>query len=312
MQLDKATARVINNLMPGNQNVLLGDLIRTSLIQGWGRNPDYFYYVKPDNAITGDGLSRETAYLTITEGITKLNTLSGKGATLIVDPGFYIEVAGLTLSASDCMIIANGLPEDTVLFGSGTAGAVAAATDDLLTITGGNNSIVGLGLYNHSASYSSLVFNDTGGGYAGSFNLIKNCYFSPQAQDGVGYCIKYEGGNVNIIEDNFFYGAATAAILLTGNVGNPVRNVIRRNHFVGTAIGVHITSANYNTLIDSNWFSAGSQSGESMTNAITISAGMNAGSVTASRNLFEQSAANDISDSKSGGSVFEMDNSNGA
>ena len=99
---------------------------------------------------------------------------------------------------------------------------------------------------------------------------------------------------------------------MTGNVGNPVRNRIENNHFVGTAIGVHITSANYNTIIKDNWFSAGSQANEDMTNAIVISAAMNAGKVTVAGNYFEQNAANDISDSKTGGSLIQMNNNNGA
>ena len=306
----KATADAINNLSPGNQVYSVGTNIR-NVQTASTRNPEYFYYVDA-NSSGGDGESWESAFSTITEGIAKLNTLDGLGATLFVAPGFYIEVSGIELTASDTAIFANGLNEDTVLFGSGTAGAVAAATANLLTIKGGNNLIEGLSFYNHSASYSSIVFDDTGGGYAGSFNVIRNCFFSPQAQDGVKYCIEYDGGNVNLIEGCIFMGAATAAIHIEGNVGNPSRNIIRNNQFVGTNIGININSANYNTLIQDNWFSAGSLSNENMTNAIVITASMNAGMVTASRNFFEQSAANDISDSKTGGSLFEMDNSNGA
>jgi len=306
----KSTEDAINNLSPGNQVHRIGTEIRRAGAAST-RNPEYYYYVD-SNSLGGDGTSWDTAFSTITEGIAKLNTLDGKGATLFVAPGFYIELAGIELTAADCAIIGNGLNEDTVLFGSGTAGAVAAATADLLTIKGGNNLIDGLSFYNHSASYSSILFDDTGGGYAGSFNTIKNCFFSPQAQDGVQYCIEFDGGNANTIEGNIFYGAATAAIYLEGNEGNPVRNIIRNNHFVGTNVGIQVQSANYNTIVQDNWFSAGSQSGETMTNAIVIDAAMNAGSITFARNFFEQSAANDISDSKTGGSVFEMDNSNGA
>jgi hypothetical protein len=290
MILNLQQARELNNQLPGNQNIKIGDAIRVAQDGRQITQQQYVRYVDPNVEV------------------------SGLGATLIVAPGFYIEsAAGVpVLTASDCTIIASGLPEQTMWFGSGTNGVVDAATDDLLKILGGNNSIIGLGLYVHKDDKAAILFDDTGGGYAGSFNLVKGCYFSPQAQDGVGYGIKYSGGNVNIIEGNIFYGAKTAAILLTGAVGNPVRNIIRNNHFVGTAIGIQITSANYNTLIQDNWFSAGSQSGEGMTNGIVISSGMNAGKVTVARNFFEQSAANDISDSKAGGSLIEMDNSNGA
>jgi len=310
--LSDAEALALNNSSPIFQNFRVGDILRTAVDQRQVRRQDYVRYVDGSKSVSGDGKTWDSAFATITEGIAAMNALSELGATLLIAPGFYIEVAGIELTASDCLIKAIGLPEDTVLFGSGTAGAVAAAAADLLIIKGGNNVIEGLGLYVHKDDKACIVFDDTGGGYAGSFNVIRGCYFSPQAQDGVGYGIKYSGGNVNIIEDNIFYGAKTAAILLTGSTGNPVRNVIRRNQMVGTAIGVQVTSANYNTLIKDNWFSAGSQSGENMTNAIVISVGMNAGSLTAAGNYFEQSAVNDISDSKSGGSVFEMNNFNGA
>lgn len=307
-------AQGINRLSPGNDFYKVGDALRISFDKRDCRRQDYIRYVDGAKSVSGDGKSWDNAFATITEGITALNGLSGKGATLLIAPGFYIENAANVpvLSASDCLIKAVGLPEDTVWFGSGADGSVSAATDDLLEILGGNNAVVGLSLYVHKNTKSALVFRDTGGGYAGSFNLIQGCYFTPQAQDGEAYCIKYEGGNANWIRDCHFYCAATAAILLTGNTGNPVRNEIVGNRFVGTAIGVHITSANYNTLIKDNWFSAGSQSGEAMTNGIVISAGMNAGKVSVVHNYFEQSAANDIADSKTGGTLIEMDNSNGA
>jgi len=316
MTVSKDDAQSINNLNPGNQLYQVGTNLRLALDGGARniRNLEYVRWVDGSKSVSGDGKDPDTAFKTITEGITWLNTVSGKGATLLIKPGFYIEKADEvpTLSASDCLIQALGLPEDTVWFGSGANGSVVAATDDLLTILGGNNAVLGLGMYVHKDDKACIVFDDTGAGYAGSFNLIQGCLFSPQAQDGMGYCIKYVGGNTNWIFNNVFMGAKTAGILINSQVGNPVRNRIENNQFIGTAIGVQITSANYNTLVKDNWFSAGSQSGEDMTNAIVISAGMTAGKVTFAGNYFEQSAANDISDSKAGGSVIEMNNFNGA
>lgn len=302
----------INQLSPGNSTYAVGTYIQQALNQRNVRPLEYVRYVDPNVQYSGDGRSWDKAFKTITEGIAAMNDLSGKGATLLIRPGLYLEVPPIVLSSNDCLIQAVGLPEDTILFGTGTAGAVAASSDHLLVITGGNNQIDGLALYNHKNDKACIKFDDTGGGYHGSFNKITRCYFSPQSQDGVGYGILYAGGNANQILGNIFYGAKTAALVLTGNTGNPVRNIIEGNHFVGTAIGINITSANYNTLIKQNWFSAGSQSGENMTNAIVISAGMNAGMVTCIENWFEQAAADDIDDSKTGGSLFEMNNFNGA
>lgn len=307
-------AKGIDNLSPGNSLFGIGTNLRIALDGREVRKQDYVRYVDGSLSVSGNGETWDTAFGTITEGITWLNTVSGKGASLLIAPGFYIENAANvpTLAANDCLIKAVGLPEDTVWFGSGADGAVAAATDHLLTINGGNNHIQGLGLYVHKNTKASIVFDDTGGGYAGSFNLITGCLFSPQTQDGLKYCIQYSGGNSNIIRGNIFMGALTAAILLTGNVGNPSRNVIEGNDFIGTGIGINITSANYNTIIRRNYFSAGSLASENMANAIDISAGMNAGLVTVYGNYFEQSAANDILDNKAGGSLIEMDNNNGS
>jgi len=303
----------INNLFPGNSLYEIGTLLMQAMNQRNIRPLEYVRYVDANVVESGDGKSWDGAFKTITEGVADVNTLSGKGATLLIRQGFYMEVPPITVSAYDVLIQAVGLPEDTVLFGTGTAGVIAASADDLLKITGGNVHVDGLGLYNHKDDKACIVFDDTGGGYHGSFNKITRCYFSPQTQDGVGYGIKYSGGNVNYIFGNMFYGAKESAILLTGNVGNPTRNIIKGNHFVGTNIGVHITSANYNTLIADNWFSVGSQPNENMTNGVTIAAGMNAGKVTIMRNMFEQSAVNDVDDSKTGSAaLIEMDNTNAA
>ena len=235
---------------------------------------------------------------------------TGNGDAIYVAPGFYWVTSTIALDKNDITIFTQPSPEGTMLFGTGTYGSVAAATFDLITITGNNNVIDGLGLYTHLNTAAAIKFDDAGGAATAGFNEIKNCYFSPQAADGQAYGIEFAGGSVNYIHDCVFEATATAGILLTGSVGNPARTRIINNWFVGTNTGISITSANYQTLIKDNTFTSGSQSGYNMTNAITISAGMNAGDVSVYQNNFEQSAANDISDSKAGGDLYEAGNVN--
>jgi hypothetical protein len=303
--------RSINNLSPGAQQYKLGNLFAEA--EGIRvRDPQLIRYIA-ERTGSGDGTARDTAFNNFTDGINWLNDNSDKGAILIVMPGFYIEKASdiPALTANDCLIMGLDLPEQTVLFGSGENGSVVEATDDLLKIKGGRNHIYGLGLYVHKDTKSCIQFDDTGGGYAGSFNRVEGCYFSPQAQDGMGYGIKYLGGNANQIVNNIFYGTKEAAIHMGSQIGNPVRNIIADNEFVGTHIGVNIDAANYNTHIKNNLFSEGTQAGEDMTNAIVVTASMSAGKIFVAQNIFEQTTANDISDSKTGGDVIEIDNKNG-
>lgn len=306
------TIRAISNMSPAAQALGLGDIISQTRSVAI-RNPEIIRYVDFNLDGSGDGTSRESAYNNIIDGINFLNDNSGKGASLLVMPGFGIEEAANipALTASDCLIAGLDLPEQTVLFGSGERGSVTAATDDIFKIKGGNNYVYGLGLYVHNNTKACIVFDDTGAGYAGSFNRIENCYFSPQEQDGMGYGIKYLGGNVNQIINNTFYGTKEAAIHFGSQVGNPVRNVIAGNEFVGTHIGVNIDCSNYNTHIKNNLFSEGVSPNEDMTNAIVITATMAAGKVFVTQNIFEQTTANDISDSKTGGTLIEIDNYNG-
>ncbi|MDD5353068.1 MAG: right-handed parallel beta-helix repeat-containing protein [Candidatus Omnitrophica bacterium] len=274
------------------------------------------YHVAKTGNDSQDGKSLSAAFLTITKAITVINALAAtvRGVVLYIHPGFYIEVSGITLTHNHVKIYAvDPTPESTVLFGSGTAGSVTEATDHAFKIHSGYNKLVGLTFYTHKNTKAALYLDDVlGGADYGGFNIIDGCYFSPQAQDGMAYCIEMKGANRNIIRNCRLEGAATAGIRLYSGVGNPVGNIFENNDIIGTAIGIAIQAANYNTIIRKNWFSAGVQSGEAMTNAINLTTGMTAGKVTVMENLFEQSDANDILDNKAGGTLIEMNNTNAA
>ena len=255
-----------------------------SVLSGNARNPEYYRFVDANNTGSGNGKTWDTAFATITEGITELNTLSGKGATLWIAPGFYIEVAGITLSANDCALIGAGLPEDTVLFGSGTAGSVSAATDHLITVTGGNNYFSGLTFYVHKDDKACFFLNSSGG-YTGSFNIWDTCYFSPQAQDGMGYCIWNDGGSANIIRNSLFEGSKVAAINFDeSGSNNPTRNTIINNIIRGTKLGIRIDCSARNTLIKDNIFIDGDLSNEELDDALNCTAEFVTGTIILAKN----------------------------
>jgi hypothetical protein len=285
-------------------------------IRGMFASAPIEYHVAKTGNDSQSGKSLASAFLTITKAITTLNALpvSTRGAVLWIHPGFYIEVSGITLTHNHCNIFAvSPKPESTVLFGSGTAGSATEATDHAFKIHSGYNELRGLTLFTYKNTKSGLYLDDVlGGADYGGFNIIDNCYFSPQVQDGMAYCIEMKGSNRNIIRNCRLEGAATAGIRLYAGVGSPIGNTFESNDIIGTAIGIAIQSPNYNTVIRKNWFSAGIQSGEAMVNAINLTTGMTAGKVTVMENLFEQSDANDILDNKAGGTLIEMNNTNAA
>jgi len=274
------------------------------------------YHVAKTGNDSQSGKSLSAAFLTPEKGIEALNNLASsvRGAVLWIHPGFYFVKDGQELEKYHTRIKAvDPTPESTVFFFSGTSGELAVATLDGLTVKSGYNIISGITMYVHVNTKAAIVLTDhTSGADEGGFNIIDGLYFSPQAQDGMAHCLKNIGANKNIIRNCRFEGAATAGIDISSNIGNPVSLRIEDCEFIGTNIGINIQCANYNTLIQRNWFSAGVQSGENMTNAIVITSGMTAGKVTVKNNDFEQSAANDISDSKAGGTLIEIDNDNGA
>lgn len=240
------------------------------------------YYVDNTNGLsTNDGKSKNKPFKYVEDAITAVNANeSGKGAIVYVAPGFYLENDNLTLSASDVRIIGTGLPEDTVLFFTGTQGSVVASTDHGITITGGNNYLYGLGLFTYKNDKAALYLNGDDGGYNGGFNRIENCLFSPQAADGQEYGIYMKGGAGNQIINNRFYATKTAGIYVYSGTHNTSRTEIIGNKFFGCGdAGIKIDAATHEMIIDRNIFQTGSESGYNMTDDIVITAGASAGSI---------------------------------
>lgn len=317
--MDIETVRALNNLSPGNQVYQIGNLIRQGIDGFEPRNPDLVRFV--DNSVdsSGDGKTREKAFKRVYEGIEWLNTQDGKGAALLIAPGFYLEAASNfpVLTSDDCLIKAIGNPDDTVLFGSGTDDTVDAATDNLLKIKGGNNIVLGLSLFCYKNTKSAIYIDDTGGGYNGSFNTFINCFFSRLAADGQLYGVHMDGGNYNNFIDCWFTGACkNAGIYIESNDGNPSYNRILGCHFIGTGTdGILIdSSAYYSGLIDRCVFQAGSYptgGADSMTNGVHVSATASAGDVIVSNCIFSQAAAAALNDQSGASVILDRNNATG-
>jgi len=308
---------LLNSALPANQVSDLGGNLKKALDQFNVRDHDLVRYVDKSVTNTGNGKTRSTAFKRFYEGIEWLNSNSGKGATLIVIPGFYIEAASniAALSASDCMIKGIGNPDDTVIFGSGTDDTVDAATDDLLTVSGGNNVIDGLSLFVYKNTKSALLTDDTGGGYAGSFNLFSRLFFSRQAADGQKYGVNMQGGNYNTFLNCWWTGSCKdAGVYIASNAGNPSYNRFLNCWFNGTGTdGILIgASAAYNHLVSECIFQAGSYptgGADSMTNGVHVNASCTAGDIIVANSIFSQAAAAALKDA-SGGTFSYLDRNN--
>jgi hypothetical protein len=273
--------------------------------------PGDMFYLDGNKSFSGDGKSWSRAFTTMKEGIAALNSSTNKNSILFVGEGYYIEKASEipTLTASDVSILAlNPYKDATVLFGSGDNGSVSTADDDLLTITGNNNLIYGLGFYVHKNDKSAIVFDDTGGANTASFNRFVDCTWTKEAVDGQQYGVSYKGGNYNSFHNCYFTAACKdAAINFNGQTGNPAHNEIKCCSFIGTTYAVRMESANHNCIIAHNYGLDGSITGESITDFVVATSGFNAGEVLVADNWVNVAAA-DIVENGGTGTIAEADN----
>ena len=276
-----------------------------------GINPNYVRFVSPNfGSASGDGRTWDTAFSTITAGVTFLNANSGKNAAIFLDEGYYLE-ENMELTASDCFIIAtNDAPGATVLFGTGTAGAVAAATDHTIEISGSNNHIHGLGLYCHKDTMSAVyIETDTGNSTTGDFNVFTKCMFTREAANGQEFAVEIVGANYNRFYDCYFSASSkTAAVqILPSSSNNPAYNEFHRCTFVGMDIGINVdaTATVYSLLIKDCNFIEGSASGDAMTNGVKTNTGAGGDEVIIN-SYFTLGAASAIKDDAS--IVVSLDN----
>ena len=241
-----------------------------SLIAGF-IPPGNKFYVSRNVGSSGDGSSWDEAFKTITEAVAAVNLAyslaqyptQGRNTMIIIDEGWYAELPQ-TLTASDCIIIAAapGYHDSTVLYGVPVAGVFSGvAGAPALTISGSNNSIIGLGAFTSDPLYGAIRNGANAGdpdsptvsGPTG--NKFLNCSFIRDVADGELCGIDDLGADGTLIDGCFFSTSCKTHGVRsrTNGVINPVNLVVQNSRFVGTPIGVEI-QAGHNALIDSCHF----------------------------------------------------------
>lgn len=230
--------------------------------------PGSKFYVSRNAGSTGDGLSWDTAFLTLAEAIAAVNTAYAakrQAYAIVVEEGWYAEVP-VILTASDTLIIsvASGNHDQTVIYGVPVAGTFSGvAGGPTLTITGSNNTIMNMGWFCSDVLYGAIRNGSNAsdgdalnpGASAPTGNSFINCSFVRDAADGELVGLDDLGGDGTLVDGCFFSTSCKTHGIRsrTNGVTNPVNLVVRNCTFVGTPTGVEI-QAGHNALIDSNSF----------------------------------------------------------
>ena len=230
--------------------------------------PGQKFYVSRNQANSGDGKSWAGAFKTIGEGIAALNlagTLDrwispgGRNTVLYIDEGWYSET-GLTLSASDCTIIANSpgsrIADGTILYGSATQGGWdAGAVIPALRITGSSVSIYGLGFMNSASGLYPCVVVGTQGSSGPVNNLFDGCFWPRDVVDAYTFGLEDLSNEGTVVKNCYFsQSAKTAGVRInTNGVTNPVNSQVLSSTFIGTPTGIS-QAAGHNIKIAHNMF----------------------------------------------------------
>ncbi len=257
--LTAGQARAVNNLLPGNQNVMLGDKVKYAL--DVIAPPGNSWFVNRNMFATGDGKAWDTAFKTWGEAIAQVNAdytealppTKGRNATIYVAEGWYSEVP-LLLTANDVTIIgvAPGSHDPVVLYGSATAdGWDIGAGGPALSIRGSNCDFINIGFFTHDVLYPAVREgghgSDTGLFGAYSFvtgNRYLHCSFVRNVDDGsLGGLDVVSAEGPDILDCRFSTSQKDWAIRTRSNgFNNPVGTYIKDAKFVGMPVGVNIVS----------------------------------------------------------------------
>ncbi len=218
--------------------------------------PGQVYYVDR-NSGGGDGSSWGDAFLTITEAITAVNADytgslapgGGRNRYIFIGEGYYAEEP-VTLSASDVTIvcIAPGTHDSTVFWGNGTAGSFTPSDTGApaITITGDNNTIVGLGIVNRSSGLFQAVLIADGA----LANKFVGCKITKDAADSCTYGFEDLGNAFTEWHDcEFTVSCKTAGIRLYSATNNGIQQRVNNCRFIGGPTGVLIDAASHQAEI---------------------------------------------------------------
>lgn len=180
------------------------------------------YYVSPDGNDSADGLSWETAFETIQNGID----YSANGDVVEVNEGAYYE--SVNLNGKDITVQSANpndwdIVESTVIDGNGAAstidsGTLAYSTLRGFTITGGVNGIYCKNGSNMNISRCIIEYNtDIGVKISGCGPIVQNCIIRDNSDEGI--CIS--GGGLTIT-NSLIYGNDDGVAFSNG--GATIRN----------------------------------------------------------------------------------------
>jgi hypothetical protein len=235
-------AKLVNDLMPGNQLVALGDKMKYVLDIANG--PGTIYFLDPTRGSDGnDGLSRDSAFQTLPFAYSKL--ADGKGDTLVYIAG----TSSITLTAqlvwSKSYTSFIGLCAPTMVGQRARIfqGASATGISPLISISGSSNIFQNLYIFQGINDATSLINVQVGGGR----NYFKNVHFAGvgnATMDAAGACsLKIRSGSENTFEDCVI--GQNTATLGANSVGLLFDSQATRNYFKGCLFDAHINAAGH-------------------------------------------------------------------
>lgn len=235
-------AKLVNDLMPGNQLVALGEKIKYVLDVANG--PGTMYFLDPTNGSDGnDGLSRDSAFQTLPYAYSKL--ADGKGDTLVYIAG----TSSITLTAQ--LVWAKsytsfiGLCAPTMVGQRARIfqGASATGISPLISISGSSNIFQNIYVFQGVNDATSKINIQV----TGQRNYFKNVHIAGvgnATMDVAGACsLKIDGGAENTFEDCVI-GQNTVA-LGANSAGMIMDTAATRNIFKGCIFDAYISAAGH-------------------------------------------------------------------
>lgn len=186
---------------------------------------------KTSPAASGDGLSWDQAFLTLTEAVAA----AGRYDIIYVGRGYYQEAATITIESTQRGLKIIGPTSGGVSTSNGFSSATSG--DHILIIDADDVEICGLSFWCVTNGKSGIIIGDD---YDGYNNWIHDCTFiTGTAGNTLGeYGIKVNNTDDcvgTLIENNYFHYLSTAAIVV-----HATRTTIRNNMIWTSAIGIDI------------------------------------------------------------------------
>ena len=188
---------------------------------------------KTNPASSGDGLSWDNAFLTLTEAVAA----AGAYDIIYMGRGYYTEAATITISSTQRGLKIFGPTSGGVPTSNGLSSATSA--DDILIINADDVEIAGITFWCLTNGKNGI---DIGADYDGYSNWIHDCCFlTGNADNDLGeYGIKVNNTDDcvgTLIENNLFYFMSTAGIVV-----GATRVTIRNNMIWSNSIGIDATA----------------------------------------------------------------------